>query len=126
MALVLTGCAASGPAPTPSPTAAVSSPSDAKSLRDLGLAHGPTTFFLPRTLTSSVVVDQPNVVMLSIPVEQGPAVADWLVGRLGAGWSVGAHKDTSVLWTTREGTPVPWEGAFTCSPTVCQLTLRQQ
>mgnify|MGYP003613978811 FL=1 len=117
--------ACSGQAPTVVQTPAPSAgpvPSDGVVLRDLGVAHGPATFWLPATPQPQGRIDEPNVVTLTYRVEDGASVATWLAAHLTAmGFVVDAYKGSSLVFHEQS-----WQGAYTCSSSLCALTLRQE
>lgn len=102
-------------------------PAGAVTLRQLLIRNGPEGFLLPDQIATTSRIDQPNVVTLTFDAEAGTRLADFLAATLPrTGWSVEAHKDTSLLFHDDDVAGEPWEGAFTCSQTSCALTLRNQ
>lgn len=117
------GCSAAPQASvsTPGPTASISVPSDAVTLADLLLNHGPTDFLLPKGTAVTSRIDQPNVVTLTFDSSRRKPLAGWLATRLPGGWQIDANANDSLLFHS-----AAWQGAFTCSTTECALTLRKQ
>ncbi|MVA76455.1 hypothetical protein GC722_10530 [Auraticoccus sp. F435] len=124
LAVLATGCSASepAPAPAPTPTATATPAGDGRSLRQLGLSHGPVdAITLPATVTVLERVDQANVVTLVLAAEDGVPTAEHLVATLpAAGFEVTASVPGSLTFTGQG-----WEGAFTTSPEVSGFTLRR-
>lgn len=127
--LLLGGCGAGVPesVPEPTPSSSVAPPTapvgPARSLRDLGLRYGPVDeVTLPVGVQVLERIDQPNVVTLVIEADEGEAAAAHLAATLPqAGFTVTASVPGSLTFTG-----LGWDGAFTTSPEVAGLTLREQ
>lgn len=127
------GAGTTSPSPVASPT---SIPSDATTLPAMGFRNGPSTLLLPWLPVLDDSVDQPNVVMFTLPVGEGQHMVRWIRTRLGDGWVVqatstasprpGGAAGYSAIFHSAPGASQSWEGSFTCSTVECALSLRRQ
>ena len=120
---LLAGCGTSATSSsTPTATVPSPAPSGGQTLRDVGFVHGPATFWLPAGVVPVDRIDEPNVVTLTLGSTDGTRAVGWIAAHLSAmGFTTDAARGSSLVFHD-----ATWRGAWTCSTTVCALTLRQQ
>lgn len=120
LGLAFAGC--SSPQPVePAASFSFQLPSDGVLAEQAGIENAPDGFSLPKGLTVSDLVDQPNVVTFITDVENAQKLEQYLINNLDKmGFTITGQAPGSLVFE-RDG----WQGAFTTSDEIAGFTLRK-